>query len=82
MILADNAVPSEDFEVWPENWPALEMWCRVQTQWRTSTGGAIGLDYSVLPWLFKMYDVEDPRSLLEDLQAMEGTVLGLMSKEA
>lgn len=72
----------EDYEVWPENWPALEMWCKVQTQWRTSMSGAVGLDYSVLPWLFKMYEVEDDRSLLEDLQAMEATVLAAMSKEA
>lgn len=73
---------SEDYEVWPENWPVLQMWSRVQTQWRTSVSGVIGLDYSVLPWLFRMYEVEDPRELLEDLQAMEAAVLGLMSKEA
>lgn len=58
------------------------MWSRVQTQWRTSMSGAIGLDYSVLAWLFKMYEVEDPRSLLEDLQVMEAAVLAAMSKEA
>lgn len=81
MILPDDAVTPKDYEVWPENWPALEMWWRIQTQWRTSVSGVIGLDYSVLPWIFRMYQVEDPRALLEDLQAMEGTVLALMSKE-
>ncbi len=76
--------PSEPdlFEVWPENWDAIEMWCRVQTQWRTSAGGAIGLDYSVLAWLFKMYSVEDQRALLEDLQIMEGAALAVMNREA
>lgn len=54
---------------------------RVQTQWRTSMSGAVGLDYSVLPWFFRMYEVKDPRSLLEDLQVMEATVLAAMSKE-
>lgn len=71
-----------DFEVWPENWEAIEMWLRMQTQWRTSAGGAVGLDYSVLAWLFKMYPVEDPRALLEDLQIMEGAALVAMHKEA
>ena len=58
------------------------MFSRVQTQWRTSTGGAIGLDYSVLAWLFKMYSVEDQRALLEDLQVMEGAALTAMNREA
>ena len=72
----------EVFEVWPENWNTVVMWCRVQTQWRTSAGGAIGLDYSVLAWLFNMYAVDDPRALLEDLQAMEGAALAAMNKES
>lgn len=67
--------------MWPENWDAIVMWSRVQTQWRTGSAGVIGLDYSVLPWLFKMYGVEDPRTLLEDLQVIEGAVLTAMSKE-
>ncbi len=40
----EKAQASEDFEVWDENWPAVEMWLRLQTQWRTSFGGLIGLD--------------------------------------
>jgi len=76
-----EAPEPDRFEVWPENWDAIEMWCRVQTQWRTSAGGAIGLDYGVLSWLFKMYAVEDPRALLEDLQVMEGAALNAMNRE-
>jgi hypothetical protein len=82
VIFPDEAVQSGDFEVWPENWPAVEMWLRIQTQWRTSVSGIVGLDYSVLPWLFTMYEVSTPRDLLEDLQTMEASVLVLMSKEA
>ena len=80
MVFEDEKTP-ERFEVWPENWNAIEMWCRVQTQWRTSAGGAIGLDYSALAWLFKMYSVDDQRALLEDLQVMEGAALAAMNKE-
>lgn len=81
MIIEQQEEP-EHFEVWPENWDAVVMFSRVQTQWRTSAGGAIGLDYSVLAWLFKMYSVEDQRALLEDLQTMEGAALAAMNREA
>jgi len=81
-VIIEQDEEPDQFEVWPENWDAIEMWCRVQTQWRTSAGGAIGLDYGALSWLFKMYAVEDPRALLEDLQVMEGAALAAMNREA
>lgn len=81
-VIIEEEEKPEHFEVWPENWDAIDMWLRVQTQWRTSTGGAIGLDYSVLAWFFKMYAVEDQRALLEDLQIMEGAALAVMNREA
>ena len=70
-----------DFEVWQENWSAVEMFLRCQTQWRTSMNGVVGLDYGTLAWLFRLYEVEDPRSLLEDLQVMEGAVMQVLNKE-
>jgi len=71
----------EDFEVWQENWLAVEMFLRCQTQWRTSMSGLLGLDYGPLAWLFRLYEVKEPRSLLEDLQVMEGAVVQLLNKE-
>jgi len=71
----------EDFEVWPENWPAVEMFFRVQTQWRTAMSGVIGLDYTAVAWLLKLYEVEDQRSLLEDLQVMEAAALPLLNNQ-
>jgi len=67
--------PREDFEVWEENWPVVEMFLRVQTQWRTTMSGVLGLDYGALAWLFMMYEVEDQRALLEDLQVMEAAAM-------
>ena len=72
---------SDDFEIWPENWDAVLMFLRISTQWRTSMGGPIGLDYGALEWLFRLYEVTEPRSLLEDLQIMEGAALTAMNKE-
>lgn len=71
----------DDFEVWQENWPAVEMFLRCQTQWRTSMNGIVGLDYGALAWVFRLYEVGDPRSLLEDLQVMEGAVMQVLNKE-
>ena len=71
--------PSVDCEVWEENWPAVEMFLRVQTQWRTTMNGIMGLDYGAVAWLFKMYSVEDPRSLLEDLQVMEAAAMAIIN---
>jgi hypothetical protein len=67
--------PCEDFEVWEENWPVVEMFLRVQTQWRTTMNGVLGLDYGALVWLFMMYEVKDQRTLLEDLQVMEAAAM-------
>lgn len=73
---------SNDCEVWEENWPAVEMFLRVQTQWRTTMNGILGLDYGALAWLFKMYAVEDPRSLLEDLQVMEAAAMVVINSRS
>jgi hypothetical protein len=74
---------TDDFEVWEENWPVLEMFLRCQTQWRTTMGGVLGLDYVAVAWLLKLYEVEDPRALLEDLQVIEAAaMMTLNSREA
>lgn len=61
--------------MWEENWPAVEMFLRLQTQWRTTMNGVLGLDYGAVAWLLRLYEVEDPRSLLEDLQVMEAAAM-------
>ncbi len=75
-----EAQQPEHFEVWPENWPAVEMFLRLQTQWRHGFGGALGLDYVAARWLFDLYPPEDPRDLLEALQVMERAALAAFSE--
>jgi hypothetical protein len=75
------AAPAEDFGVWPDNWATIEMFLRVQTQWRTSMGGVVGLDYAAVAWVLKLYGIEDQRSLLEDLQVMEAAAMRVMNKQ-
>lgn len=73
--------PDEDFGILPENWPVVEMFLRVQTQWRTTMSGVIGMDYAALAWVFKLYEVDDPRSLLEGLQIMEAAAVSVINKQ-
>ena len=57
------------------------MFLRLQTQWRTSMSGVLGLDYVAVEWMLRLYEVEDQRSMLEDLQVMEGAALTLINKK-
>ena len=74
--------PENDFEVWEENWPVVEMFMRCQTQWRTTMSGLLGLDYGVVAWLLKLYEVEDQRSMLEDLQVMEAAAVAVLNNRS
>lgn len=70
-----------EFEVHPDNWSTVEMFLRLQTQWRTTMNGVIGLDYSAVQWLFRLYEVQDERALLEDLQTMEVAAMQAINKQ-
>ena len=66
--------------MWEENWETVEMFLRLQTQWRVGMGGYTGLDYGAAQWLFSLYQIKKPSELLEDLQVMEAAVLEAMAK--
>jgi len=73
--------PEPDFEVLPENWDALTLFLKVQTQWRTTMGGVIGLDYASVISTAKLYEYENLGSVLQDLQVIEVAALAEMNKE-
>ena len=79
-----QAAPEEEhFEVWEENWEALMMFLRMQTQWAVTMGGYVGLKYEVLlgaSGLMSLYDVENPREMLEGLRVMEAAALLELNK--
>jgi hypothetical protein len=83
-VIADleKAQQSEDFEVSEENWPAVEMFLRLQTQWRVSFGGLVGLDYVAVKWLFDVYAVDDHKEMLDALMIMERAALSALSEDA
>lgn len=65
-----------------ENWLVVELFLRVQTQWRVGMNGPIGLDYGALQWVLRLYEVQDQRAALEDLQIMEAAALAAINKRA
>ena len=72
------------FDMHPDAEEAIGMWFRICTQWRVTSGQRIGLDYGVLlgpGGLFSLYQVADPRGLLEDLQVMEEAALTAMARK-
>jgi hypothetical protein len=80
--LPDLPLPvAAEFKVHPDNWSTVEMFLRLQTQWRSTMNGVIGLDYSAAQWLFRLYEVQDERALLEDLQTMEVAAMQAINKQ-
>lgn len=70
----------QEVEVWPENWPVLDIFSQLSTQWRVGTGGPIGLDYNVM---FRVLDMEglsgqEWRDFFDDLRIMESAALEAM----
>ena len=57
------------------------LFIKLMTQWRTTMGGVIGLDYSVLQMLFELYDVNNRQEIFENIQIMEQEALIHMNKE-
>jgi len=59
------------------------MFLRMSTQWNVVMGGYIGLRYEVLlgaGGLLSLYDVDNPRDVLEGIQVMEAEALAIFNK--
>lgn len=83
--LAAFGLTPEDFEeevgILPSAWHAFTIFSALATQWRVGASGATGLDYNVLPWMFKLHGVEDAAACMTDIQIMENEALKVMHKE-
>lgn len=79
----EDYADDEPFEVWPENWSAVDLFCRMSTQWRTTFAGMIGLDYGVLFRLLdRRYgdDADAWDQAFDDVGVMETATLQEMRK--
>lgn len=71
------------FEVWPENWPAFALFCRLGSQWRSGMGGPTGMDYMPLLALMDRMKLSDAEhdELFDDIQVLERSALEAMSQK-
>lgn len=62
---------SDEFEVWPENWPVLEVFSALSTQWRViaGIGGVIyqGLDYAAAESVLRLLKTRDRREVFRSV---------------
>lgn len=59
---------------------AWQVFTSMLTQWRSAGTGAYGLDYNVLPMLFKIYKIDDEELALQDVRTMEAKALEIMAQ--
>ena len=71
-------------EVWPENWPVVQLFLAVGTCWWIdgTVGRYLGLDYSYVAVVMKFNVKKKQRpKLFADLQIMERAVLAVVNKQ-
>ena len=72
----------KDFHVWPENWPAVDAFLAVRTQWITGMNGPTALDYTRVRDGLAMAGIETTPELFQKLRILESAVLEALSKRA
>lgn len=79
---SDRSAPGNFVDVWPENWQALQVFTAMGTQWRTGFSGAIGLDYSALPEVWRRTKTQPAErdEVFQCLRVMEGAALEHMDR--
>lgn len=56
-----------------------DVYCAMSTQWRVGACGVTGLDYNCLPFLFKVYKIDDDEMVLNDIRILEAKALDMMN---
>lgn len=64
----------------PGNLKALELWNRIQTQWRTGYDGPTGLDYNALYRVARTIGTRIDRAMLDKIQALEFDLLNELAE--
>lgn len=71
------AMSDPDFEVEPENWVAVCLFLRVQTQWTVGAmGHRVGLNYPGVEACARLSGVDLTPDLFAQIQLLELTVIG------
>jgi len=73
---------AEVVECWPENWESYAVFMQIRTQWRTTMGGVVGLDYGPLFTVMDRMRLDDERwqTVFADIRALEAGALGAINE--
>ena len=71
ITLEAHHLESERYRLWADLWPAVNVFQRCQTQWRSGPTGLLGLDYGAVFQMAPLLGVELDGRMMEDVQAME-----------
>lgn len=83
-----TAAEAEDdaFEVWPENWPSVQVFAALATQWQIAGGllgsRVLGLHYPSIQTVMWAHQIRacDRRAMFDDMRVMEAAALNVMNK--
>lgn len=85
--MAEAGLAPEDFAqdeigVWPDNVQSVWVFVTMKTQWRAVPGGAYGLDFNVLPEIWRRLKIprEKRDDIFADLLVMESAALEEMAR--
>lgn len=67
--------------LFPENRDAWRLWNAACTQWRTSFGGVVGIDYTAVFYIAQAMDIEITPALMEKLKRLEMYEVSRLNKE-
>ena len=79
-IKTEKKEVDNNFYVLQDNWEYLEMFLRCHTQWRVGMSGIIGLDYTSVIEMIKLYN-KDSIAMLENIQIIEAAALQALNKD-
>lgn len=82
-LTAKDFADEDTVHVWAENWPAVQLFIDLGTQWRVGPGGFVGLDYNVLFRFIERMDLppEKAREMEDDVRVMERAALKELNRE-
>ena len=75
-------VEGEPLGVWPENWPIVNLFSRLSTQWRVGFSGPTGLDYGAAWLLIDRMRLPDAEAdeMFDGVQVMERAAMDAMNE--
>lgn len=70
-----------EFCVWEENWPSIQAFLLVRTQWIRDQGVPTGLNYASVDIALRRHRVEEADRIFGDLTLMETAILATWATE-